>query len=424
MQRRRFIQSTTALGLSAATNSFAKPAPTLGKAQRCIMLWLTGGMAQIDTFDPKPTMGDPKAGKPGSYYSSIPTSVPGVRVCQHLSRCSKLMEHITAVRTVHHNVIDEHGAADNRMHTGRPTSGTVQYPSIGSIIANQRGPASPNAPAYVLIGYPSTSRGPGFLGSKDGYLYLTDTKTGPRGLARPDWLTATRADRRAQLLAEARDRARKRFLGNQIVSDIDASIDEAQRLAGPKFMKTFDLANEPAGLRNRYGGEFGQRVLLARRLLDSGVRFVEVAHNLNFTNGTGWDTHNQGQLNQHVLIEELDKALSALIIDLQARNELDETLIVIGSEFGRPAAFDSGGGRGHHGKAFSVVLAGGGLRHQGAYGQTNDLAEKPIEKAVSVPDLHATILATLQIDPGAMLYDGDRPIPITDQGQAIPIVEG
>lgn len=424
MERRDFIHCTGAAALGSAMAAQTRAAETkaifkAGKADHCIVLWLSGGMAQIDTFDPKPTMGDPKAKKPGAYYPSIDTVVPGVRVCEHLTRTAKLMEHVTAIRTVNHNVIDEHSAADNRMHTGRLTSGTIQYPSLGSIIAHERGAASDKAPANVLIGYPSTSRGPGFLGAKSGYLYLTDTASGPRGLARPAWLGDERAARREKLLDAARKRQRNTFPNDTLLADTDAAIAEARRLSGPAFMKTFDLSQEKDSLRNEYGGEFGQRVLLARRLVERGTRFVEVAHNLNFTNGTGWDTHNQGQLNQHLLIQELDQAFAALISDLKARKMLERTLIFIGTEFGRPAAFDSGGGRGHHGKAFSVVLAGGGLNHRGAIGETDALAQKIMASPVGVPDLFATLLTALKVDPTKMLQAGDRPVPVTDYGKPI-----
>lgn len=148
--------------------------------EHCISIWLGGGMSQIDTFDPK-RVGDPKGKKPGAAYASIETSVPGVQVCEYLPRVARLMEHVTAIRSVHHDVIDEHAAATNRMHTGRVISGTITYPSLGSVVANQRGSADPSAPAYVLIGYPHVTRGPGFLGAASGYLYLTDTSKGPAG---------------------------------------------------------------------------------------------------------------------------------------------------------------------------------------------------------------------------------------------------
>ncbi|MFM8399554.1 MAG: DUF1501 domain-containing protein, partial [Pirellula sp.] len=129
----------------------------------------------------------------------------------------------------------------------------------------------------------------------------------------------------------------------------------------------------------------------ARRLTERGVRFVEVSHNLNFLNGAGWDVHNEGILQQHALIRELDHAVSALITDLTEKKQLDRTLITITTEFGRPPEFDSGGGRGHQASAFTCVLAGGGLRHTGAYGQTDDLGKAIISDPVGVPDFFATI---------------------------------
>ena len=149
------------------------------------------------------------------------------------------------------------------------------------------------------------------------------------------------------------------------------------------------------------------------------MRFVEVAFNLNFINGTGWDTHNQGQLNQHVLIDQLDQALAALIADLEQRKRLDRTLIVVATEFGRPPEFDGGGGRGHYSQAFSCVLAGGGLNTGQAIGVTDELGKKILRGPVSIPDLHATVHAALGINPAEELYDGERPVPITDRGQVV-----
>ena len=149
------------------------------------------------------------------------------------------------------------------------------------------------------------------------------------------------------------------------------------------------------------------------------MRFIEVSHNLNFLNGTGWDVHNAGIVHQHELIRELDAAMSALILDLEEKKMLDKTLIVITSEFGRPPEFDSGGGRGHQGRAFTCVLAGGGLSHRGAFGETDELSRKPVSDPVSVPDFFATIHAALGIDPAKELHDGDRPVPITDNGRPI-----
>lgn len=392
-----------------------------GKAEHVISIWLGGGMGQIDTFDPK-RRGDPAKKIAGSYYDSISTAVPDVSVCEHLKRTAPLMDRVTAVRTVHHDVIDEHAAATNRMHTGRVVSGTVLYPSLGSVVAHERGAAGDGVPAYMLIGYPNVTRGPGFLGARHGYVYLTDTSQGPAGLARPEGIDAPRQARREALLGALRGSGAP--AADPRLADYEEAIDQSLKLSSPSFARTFRLEEEKAELRERYGGEFGQRCLLARRLVERGVRFIEVSHNLNFINGTGWDVHNAGIRQQHGLIAELDTAFSTLIADLEARRLLDRTLIVITSEFGRPPEFDSGGGRGHQGRAFTCVLAGGGLQHRGGYGETDELSKKIARDPVSVPDFFATIHAALGIDYTKNLYDGDRPVPITDRGQPIAALFG
>ncbi|MDA7598254.1 DUF1501 domain-containing protein, partial [bacterium] len=387
----------------------------------CIFIWLGGGMAQIDTFDPK-RKGDSKASpkKSGSEYESIDTAVPGVQFCEHLPKLGALAEQLTAVRTVNHDAIDEHAFATNLVHTGRKTTGSITYPSIGSIVASQLGAVNPKVPAYMLMGYPNVSRGPGFLGAAGNFVYLTDTKTGPAGFTRPADVTDERAARRKLLLDPLMQRAPA---GSPISLYRDAQA-EALRLAGPDFMRHFDLTDESDSLRNEYGGEFGQRCLLARRLVESGVRFIEVSHNLNFMNGTGWDAHNEGQQNLHLLIKELDVAMSALIRDLDQKKILDKTLIAIGTEFGRPAGYDGRGGRGHQGSCFSLVLAGGGLKHQGSYGVTDELSKKIVEKPVPLADYHATIHAAMGIDPSHELTAGSRPVPITDGGKPIAALFG
>ena len=416
LNRRTFLQAGAATALG--TQAFSGIAHPKGKAEHCIFLWLGGGAAQMDTFDPK-KKGDAKAKKAGSYYDAIDTSVPGVKVCEHLPKLAKQMEHVTLCRTIFHNVIDEHAAAAYQVHTGRPVSGTIQYPSVGSLVANEKPSLEKGVPKYVVIGYPSISRNPGFLGSKAGFLYLLDVESGPAGLARPDNVIAPRWKRREDLLTVLRKGYVSKNREDRLVQDYDTTLGESLELAGPQFMNTFQLDSERADLRNEYGGEFGQRCLLARRLVQRGVRFVEVSHNLNFLNGTGWDTHNAGQLNQHLLIKGLDSALTTLITDLKSHNLLDKTLIAIGTEFGRPAKFDGGGGRGHHSKCFSLLLAGGGLNHCGAYGVSDELAMKIIEDPVSLPDFHATILASLGVNPSKELHAGDRPVPITDGGTPI-----
>jgi hypothetical protein len=417
--RRGFLTQTSgALAAAALAPVAVADPPVRGRADHCIFLWLGGGMAQVDTFDPK-RLGDPANRVTGSAYEAIATVVPGVHVCGFLPRMARLMDRATVIRTVHHEVIDEHAAATHRVHTGRPTTGTIQYPSVGSVVAHERGSNHAAVPAYVLIGYPNPSRGPGFLGPRHGYVYLTDTNAGPAGFSRPADVDRMRVDNRERLLNTLRDRRPA-----PAQAEYEETVQQSLRLAGPHFMSAFRLHEEPPQLRNRFGGEFGQRCLLSRRLIEAGVRFVEVSHNLNFINGTGWDTHNEGQLRQHLLIQELDTALAALIGDLEARHLLDRTLIVVATEFGRPSAFDGGGGRGHQGRTFSLLLAGGGLHHRGAYGVTDELCQRPLENPVSIPDFHATIYATLGIDPDKSLYGGPRPVPITDGGRPIRALFG
>jgi hypothetical protein len=420
LNRRDWLRS--GLGVAAASTltrlDSAAGAPPRGKADACILLWLGGGAAQVDTFDPK-RRGDGKK-EAGSYYDAIPTALSGVQVCEHLPRLARRLDRCVIVRSLHHRVVDEHGAATNLMHTGRPVSETIAYPSLGSVVAHLRGPGGDGVPAYVIIGYPSVSRGPGFLGAKYGYVYLTDTSAGPAGLTPPAGIDEARRTRREALLERLRSDFRAAHPDDPEVANYVAASREAKRLSGRSFRSVFRLDQEAASRREAYGGEFGQRCLLAHRLVEAGVRFVEVAHNLNFVNGTGWDTHNQGQLQQHGLIIELDRALSALLDDLERVGRLDSTLVVVATEFGRPAGFDAGGGRGHQSSAFSALLAGGGLRTGRVVGATDDLSGSVVERPVSVPDFHATVHAALGIDPARELRTPDgRPVPITDHGRAL-----
>ena len=423
--RRRFLQQTACAGAALGAAGAARllqaeekaPPAIVGKADSCIFIWLGGGACHVDTWDPK-RKGDGKK-QAGSYYDAIDTAIDGVQVCQHLHRTAPLLDRAVVVRSVHHDVIDEHAAATNRLHTGRPPTGTTIYPSLGSVVSHQLGARGEGVPAYVVMGYPSASRGPGFLGAQHGYVYLTDTDAGPAGLQRPPAVDRVRQQRRDSLLATLRERFVDENPGDKRIADYAATSRQGLSLAGPNFMGVFDLSSESDSLRESYGGEFGQRCLLARRLTQAGVRFVEVSFNLNFINGTGWDTHNDGQVNQHILIDQLDQALAALVLDLERSQRLDKTLIVVATEFGRPPEFDAGGGRGHYSQAFSIVLAGGGLKTGQAVGVTDELGKKILDRPVSVPDLHATIYAALGINPAEELYAGVRPVPITDRGAPI-----
>ncbi len=425
LNRRDWLQRTSAaalagsfLSVSARAEAHNRKVPQ-GKAEHCIMLWLGGGASQIDTFDPKHQSID-NSKDPGSDYAAIDTVVPGVKVSEHLKQTANLLDRCALVRTLHHDEIDEHAAASYRMHIGRRTSGTITYPSLGSVVTHRKEKLSTKVPSYVLMGYPSPGRQPGFLGPQHGFVYLTDTESGPKGLSRPTRITKERLKRREDVLQKlASIYSRDHKIDSQIAAYM-AAAEQGRDLAGPEFMSVFNLQQEPSDLRNQYGGEFGQRCLLARRLIERGTRFVEVSFNLTFVNGTGWDTHNEGQLKQHLLIQGLDQAFATLLKDLEQKKLLDKTLVVIATEFGRPARFDAGGGRGHHAKAFSGVLAGAGLKTGQAIGQTDELGELHVSgPKISVPDWFATIYAAMGIDYTNEMYAGDRPVPLTDGGNAI-----
>ena len=422
MKRRDFLAASTAASYAAASGVLplgaAETVAPRGHADHVVMIWLGGGMAQIDTFDPKRQSTDGLK-DPGSAYASIPTAAAGVEVCEHLPRLADRMDRVAPIRTLHHDIIDEHAAASYHMHIGRPVSGTVVYPTLGAMIAHLKGPAGEDSPPYVLMGTPSPGRSPGFLGAENGYLLLPNATRGPKGLTRPQRISDERAARRQAMLARLRRDHLDRTGGDERIADYATAQAKGFDLAGPEFMATFDLDNEPADTREAYGGEFGQRCLLARRLVERGSRFVEVSFNIGFQNGTGWDTHREGQKLQHVLIDQLDRAVAALLDDLQARHLLDRTLVMISTEFGRPAKFDAQGGRGHHGKCFTCVLAGGGLKTGQAIGQTDELAQAVVGRPVTVPDLFATVLAACGCDPHEELYAGSRPVPATDGGMPI-----
>ena len=422
LTRRAFLARTgtgaAALSLGGLSPLIAQEKKTYpqGKAEHCIFVWLGGGAAHMDTWDPK-RVGDPQKKIAGSAYPAIDTAIPGVQVCEHLKGCAKILDRFALLRTVNHDIIDEHAAATNFVHTGRRPTGTITYPSIGSLVAHERGALADGIPPYVVIGYPMIMRGPGFLGAKHGYVYLTDTEKGPAGLTRPSYVNTARAADRERLLGELRKGYAARNPGDKVIADYDEAVGSSFALANGDFMKAFNLTTEASSLRQTYGGEFGQRCMLARRLVQRGVRFIEVSFNLNFINGTGWDTHNDGQLNQHILIQQLDQGLAALVSDLEKNRLLDKTLIVVATEFGRPPEFDGGGGRGHQGKAFSIALAGGGLKTGQVVGETDELAKAPVKQPLSVPDVHATIHCALGIDPSKNIFDGPRPVPITDRGE-------
>jgi uncharacterized protein (DUF1501 family) len=259
-------------------------------------------------------------------------------------------------------------------------------------------------------------RGPGFLGGKANYLYITDTEAGPEGLQIPKGLTREDYNQRRKDLEEFSAAYRSKHAEGPI-ADYSAVATHAFGMMDPKFQSAFTVNEEPADLREAYGGEFGQRLLLSRRLVERGVRFVECSFNIKFINGYGWDTHAFSQKRLHLMIRQLDRALNVLIEDLDKKKMFDRTLVVLATEFGRPPEFDGQGGRGHQASVFSSVLFGGGIRGGKVIGVSDELGRLPKERPVSIPDYHATIHHTLGIPADKHLFTPDgRPVPVTDYG--------
>src|SRR5437879_6990301 len=240
MTRRDLLKIGAATMTAAALPAAEKPPK--GKADACIFLWLGGGAAHMDTFDPK-MRGDGKK-KPGAYYDSIATAIPEARVCEHLARTAPLLDRCVLIRSLTHDISGEHAAAANLVHTGRMPSGTIIYPSIGSIVSHERGTKSDEVPAYVVMGYPNITRDPGFLGAKYGYIYLTQIETGPNGLIRPPDVDASREDRRESLLAGLREGFAKRHPGGSFVQAQSAISQQGFKRAGARGVHGFVLKRE------------------------------------------------------------------------------------------------------------------------------------------------------------------------------------
>ena len=434
MYRREFLGTTARLGAglgasAVAGNLLSAPVAATGRteadsktrpratADTCIFVWLAGGMCHVDTFDPKLKGNGQEIA--GSYYNPIETSMPGIQVCKHLPRVAERMDRFAIVRSLNHQFA-EHTQAVDFVHTGRVASGTIVYPSIGSIVSHQLGGFDPKAPAYVVVGNPMQPRGPGFLGGKYNFVYLTDTEAGPSALRLPDGVSAQQYEEWTRTLKSFSEPYLDKHAGTPTVQAYASVMDRGFEMMSPKFQSAFSVKEEPAELRESYGKEFGQRLLLSRRLVENGIRFVECSFNLHFINGYGWDAHAFAQKRVHLLIRQLDRGLSALVEDLERRGLLDRTLVVVATEFGRPPEFDGQGGRGHQSVAYSTVLFGGGVRGGQSIGATDELGREIVERPVSIPDLHATIHRALGIDPEEpLMTPGGRPVPITDFGRPV-----
>lgn len=376
------------------------------KPKSCILLWMDGGPSQTDTFDPKPDAPEEYRGT----FKTISTSVPGLQIAEGYSKVSQLMQHACVVRGMSTTEAAEHWRARIYMHTSyRPNFAGLAYPSFGSIVSAQR-PSESGLPNFIVTGktmngggFPHIAGG-GYLGPRHNGLILRDLSKGLENVAPP--VEATEFASRLSL-AEKLAAGFQRTAPVPAVSTQRSAYQSAVELMRSPKSQAFDLSREPANMHERYGKhEFGQGCLLARRLVEVGVPFVEVYLQ-------DWDTHEQRRADmvRNELLPASDQAMHALITDLKDRGMLDDTLIIWMGEFGRtPKTHHASGARNHYDKAWSTVFFGGGVPGGAVVGKTDEHAAEVTDRPVSGPDFMATVLKLLGIDPNLELHAGNRPV--------------
>jgi uncharacterized protein (DUF1501 family) len=411
--RRHFLGASLASALGCALSPpfqrlLAADAPAR-RARSCILLWLNGGPSHIDTFDPKP--GAPTGGP----FKAIDTTTPGLRFAEHLPKLAQQAKQLAVIRSITSKEAD-HGRAYDFLHTGNLRDETVDYPSLGAVAARAWMAEDGDLPAFVALN--GSSAGPGFFGAAFAPHVVGNLAAPLDNIALPDGVDDARLDRRYKAL-EAFNQGFARRVDPAIVADQMRFTTKALRLRASPALKAFDLTQEKPELIAQYGadkdeGVFGKACVMARRLIEHGVRFVEITLD-------GWDTHANNFTAVKSLCDQLDPAFAALVRDLNDRGRLKDTLIVCMGEFGRTPAINDQTGRDHWSEVFSVVLAGGGIQGGQVIGASDEKGENVKDRPVAIPDLYTTLLAAFGID-GNKTYrtPAGRPIKLAAKGQVVP----
>lgn len=382
-----------------------------GKAKSVIFIFLPGGMAQQETFDPKPYAPIEYRGP----LSSIETNVSGVRMGQFLPRTAQVMDKITLCRSMTHGEA-AHERGTHNMFTGYRPSPALQFPSMGSVVAHEFGPRN-NLPPYVCIpNQPNIHAGPGYLSDSFAGFSIGDdpARNGfrVRDLNMASGVDAGRFGRRRRLLDQVNQHFRDREKADKLQA-VDTFYDRAYSLVSSQAAReAFDIEKEDAAMRDAYGrNTAGARMLLARRLVEAGVRFVTLTYG-------GWDMHDNISRGMQGSLPAFDQGFAQLINDLEQRGLLDSTLVCVTTEFGRTPKINANGGRDHWPKVFSSVLAGGGIKRGTVFGSSNATASEPEDDPLTVEDWATTIYHCLGIVADKeLMAPGDRPIEIVDGGQ-------
>jgi hypothetical protein len=383
------------------------------RAQSVIHLFLPGGLAAQESFDPKLYAPIEFRGPLGT----VKTRLEGVHFSEHLRHTAQIADKLTVVRAMTHGEAD-HDRGTHNMFTGWRPSPALVYPSLGSIVAHELG-SRHDLPPYVCIpNQPTTFAGTGYLGSAYGPFSLggdpADGGFKVRDLTLPAGVDAQRFATRRELraLVDAHFSALEK---SDALEGMDAFYQRAYAMiSSEKARAAFDLKAEPDKLRDAYGRHTaGQRLLLARRLVEAGVRMVSTVYG-------GWDHHDNIRGGVSGQMPAFDQALAALLRDLDQRGLLDSTLVMVTTEFGRTPKINRTGGRDHYPKVFSIVLAGGGIKRGQVYGASDPTGSEPDESPLTVPDFAFTVFHLLGIDPEKTLMSpGDRPVKIMKDGELV-----
>lgn len=384
-----------------------------GPAQSVIHIFLPGGMAHQESFDPKPYAPVEYRGP----FGAIDTKIPGIQFSENFPRTAGIADLITVCRSMSHGEA-AHERGTHNMFTGYRPSPALQFPSMGSVVSHEFGPRR-NLPPYVCIpGQPNVYAGSGYLSSAYGPFSLgSDPASGDfavRDLSLPEGVDDAKFQRRRSLL-EVVDGHFQSLEKSDALDAMDTFYQRAYALISSKEARAaFDMNAEPKEVRDAYGrNAAGQRMLLARRLVEAGVRFVSLTYG-------GWDHHDKIRGAFASQARQLDQAYASLISDLDGRGLLDSTLVMVSTEFGRSPKINGTDGRDHWPRVFSVLLAGGGITRGQAYGASDSLAGAPDRDRLSVEDLATTVYRQMGIEADKeLMAPGDRPIEIVNGGKVV-----
>jgi hypothetical protein len=395
--------------LQAAPNATA--AGHTAAAQSVIHIYLPGGMAAQESFDPKMLAPVEYRGP----LSPLKTKLPGVYFTELMKETAREADKLCVVRSMTHGEAD-HDRGTHNMFTGYRPSPALQYPSFGSVVSHELGPRNDLPPYICVPSLPSTFAGTGYLGSAYGAFSLGadpgNREFKVRDLNLPNGVDEARFSQRREMRA-AVDAHFSALEKSDALDGMDSFYQRAYAmLSSDKARAAFALKDEPDKVRDEYGvNTAGQRMLLARRLVEAGVRFVSLSYG-------GWDHHDNIKGAMTNQMPKFDQALAALVRDLDRRGLLASTLVMVSTEFGRTPKINGTGGRDHYPKVFSIVLAGGGIKRGYVHGASDPTGGEPENDPLTVPDLASTLYHQIGIDPHKILIaPGNRPIAIVKDGE-------